>query len=48
MEITFAELARICLAEDDRRLAVYDQRLIRPRFVPRMIRLAMRFAPKGS
>jgi hypothetical protein len=46
VEITFAELARICLAENDRRLSVYDQRLIRPMFVPRMIRLALRFAPR--
>ena len=34
VEITFPELARICLAENDRRLAPYDERLIRPRFVP--------------
>jgi hypothetical protein len=46
VEITFLELARICLSENDRRLAVYDQRLIRPLFVPRMIRLALKFAPK--
>lgn len=44
VEITFPELARICLAENDRRLAPYDERLIRPRFVPAMIRLALRFA----
>jgi hypothetical protein len=44
VEITFPELARICLAENDRRLAPYDPRLIRPMFVPKMIRLALRFA----
>jgi len=43
VEVTFPELARICLAENDRRLAPYDPRLIRPRFVPAMIRLALRF-----
>jgi hypothetical protein len=50
VEVTFPELARICLAENDRRLAVYDKRLIRPRFVPAMMRLALRFAgsPKGA
>ena len=52
VEITFPELARICLAENDRRLAPYDERLIRPRFVPAMIRLALRFiktpAPAGE
>jgi hypothetical protein len=46
VEITFPELARICLAENDRRLSAYDLRLIRPMFVPRMIRLALKFAPK--
>jgi hypothetical protein len=43
VEISFGELARICLAENDRRLAPYDARLIRPLFVPNMIRLALRF-----
>jgi hypothetical protein len=46
VEVSFPELARICLAENDRRLAPYDKRLIRPRFVPAMTRLALRFAPK--
>jgi hypothetical protein len=48
VEITFPELARICLEENDRRLSAYDARLIRPKFVPRMIRLALRFAPKPA
>lgn len=43
VEISFGELARICLAENDRRLALYDPRLIRPRLVPGAIRLALRF-----
>jgi hypothetical protein len=46
VEISFGELARICLAENDRRLAPYDARLIRPAFVPNMIRLALRFMKK--
>ena len=41
VEVTFSELATICLAENDRRLAPYDQRLIRPKFVPGAIRLAL-------
>ena len=45
VEVTFGELARICLSENDRRLAPYDQRLIRPKFVPAMMRLALRFLP---
>jgi hypothetical protein len=46
VEVTFPELARICLAENDRRLAPYDRRLKRPKFVPAMMRLALKFAPK--
>ncbi|WP_176593849.1 ferritin-like domain-containing protein [Sphingobium sp. EM0848] len=50
VEISFPELARICLAENDRRLAPYDTRLIRPRFVPGMIRFVLRFmkGPKAG
>lgn len=50
VEVSFPELARICLAENDRRLAAYDQRLIRPRLVPGAIRLALRFfkAPRAG
>lgn len=46
VEVSFPELARICIAENDRRLAPYDKRLIRPRFVPAMMRLALRFTGK--
>jgi hypothetical protein len=46
VEVTFAELARLCLAENDRRLSQYDQRLLRPRFVPGAIRFALRFIPR--
>ena len=46
VEVTFPELAAICLGENDRRLAPYDQRLIRPRFVPACMRLALRLAGK--
>ena len=46
VEVSFAELARICLSENDRRLAGYDQRLIRPKFVPGAMRLALRFMGK--
>jgi hypothetical protein len=45
VEIGFPELARICLAENERRLAPYDPRLKRPKFVPWAIRTALRFMP---
>jgi hypothetical protein len=48
VEISFPELARVCLRENDRRLAPYDGRLIRPVFVPNMIRLALRFMKAPS
>lgn len=43
VEVTPRELMDICLGENDRRLGIYDARLIRPMFVPRMVRLARRF-----
>ena len=41
-EVDTAELMRICLAENDRRLGGYDPRLLRPTTVPRLVRLALR------
>jgi hypothetical protein len=38
----------VCLAENDRRLGVYDKRLKRPRFVPFMIRTFRRLAGPKS
>jgi len=45
VDVGLAELIDICLAENDRRLGRYDARLLRPTFVPRMVRLARRFLP---
>ncbi|HEU4549216.1 MAG TPA: hypothetical protein VFS01_05940 [Rhizomicrobium sp.] len=42
-DIDVGELVAICLAENDRRLSIYDPRLKRPRFVPFMARLALKF-----
>ena len=49
-DIELTDLIDLCLAENDRRLARYDPRLLRPTFVPRMVRLARRFmrAPKPA
>jgi hypothetical protein len=41
-DVTLTKLAQICLAENERRLAPYDERLLRPRFVPRLVRWALR------
>jgi hypothetical protein len=43
VDLSAAELIEICLAENDRRLAGYDPRLLRPVFVPRLMRFARRF-----
>jgi hypothetical protein len=43
VEISFPELARICLDANDMRLAPYDQRLLRPVFIPGLVRFALRF-----
>jgi hypothetical protein len=48
VELTFPELAAICLAENERRLAAYDRRLIRPRFVPSVLRLIMKLTKRGN
>lgn len=40
LDLSIGGLMDVCLAENDRRLGVYDQRLLRPMFVPRMVRLA--------
>jgi len=47
-EVSTAELMEICLAENDRRLAGYDPRLLRPRLVPALVRFAIRFMGKSK
>ena len=41
-DINVRQLVAICLSENDKRLAPYDARLKRPRFVPFMARLALK------
>lgn len=48
VDLSPAELMDICLAENDRRLSVYDSRLLRPTFVPAMVRLIRRFHPRKN
>ena len=45
IDVSARELMDVCLAENDRRLGLYDARLLRPRFVPRMVRLARALGP---
>ena len=42
-DLDVGELIGVCLSENDKRLAPYDARLKRPRFVPFMARLALKF-----
>jgi len=37
------DLLRLCLAENDRRMAKYDARLLRPTLVPSLVKLALKF-----
>ncbi len=43
IDVDVAGLMDTCLAENERRMAGYDERLLRPRIVPRLVRLARRF-----
>lgn len=49
-EYTMAEIMDLCLAENDRRFAGYDERLLRPTTMPFLVRLARRFmrSPKPA
>ena len=41
-------LMDLCLAENERRMAPYDPRLVRPTFFPRLVRFARRFLGKSK
>jgi hypothetical protein len=48
VEVSVPELMRLCLAENDRRFAGYDRRLLRPNTMPALTRLALRFVRKPA
>jgi hypothetical protein len=48
VDMRMRELLQICLTENERRMAGYDQRLLRPTFVPFFARLACRFGRKPN
>jgi hypothetical protein len=43
VDLPLPTLIDICLAENERRMAGYDPRLLRPKMVPRLVRFARRF-----
>jgi hypothetical protein len=47
-QVTLRALAETCLRENARRLAPYDPRLMRPRFVPRLVRQVLRLVPSDA
>jgi hypothetical protein len=42
------ELLALCLAENERRFADYDERLLRPTTVPQLVRVALRVLGRGA
>lgn len=47
-ELKLGTLLDMCLSEDHRRMAGYDARLLRPKLVPRMARIARFFMPRSA
>jgi hypothetical protein len=43
VDLSVAGLIDVCLEENDRRLSGYDPRLLRPNFIPRLMRFVRRF-----
>jgi hypothetical protein len=43
IKLTPRAFMEICLAENAERMGRYDERLLRPLFMPRMVRLALPF-----
>ena len=48
VDLSVAGLIDVCLEENERRLSGYDSRLLRPNFVPRLMRFARRFMRRPS
>ncbi|HSC19071.1 MAG TPA: ferritin-like domain-containing protein [Rhizomicrobium sp.] len=48
LDVSLAELIEICLAQNDLRLAAYDIRLLRPKFVPWVARFAYGFMRRNE
>jgi hypothetical protein len=48
VDISAAELMRICLSENERRFAGYDRRLLRPTTTPNLVQLALCFTRRKA
>jgi hypothetical protein len=48
VDLSIGALLDVCLGENDRRLSGYDPRLLRPRVVPCLVRLARRVMPRRA
>jgi hypothetical protein len=46
-DVTLVGLAETCMRENTRRLSVYDPRLLRPKIVPTLVGLALKFTRGG-
>ncbi len=47
-KLTLKGFLGLCLSENDRRMARYDERLVRPMAMPRLVRTALPFIPKNA
>lgn len=47
-DISPRQFVELCLSENERRLAPYDPRLLRPAFVPQVAKAVLRTLPKGA
>ncbi len=47
-KLTLKRFLGMCLSENDRRMARYDERLVRPMAMPRLVRAALPFIPKNA
>ena len=48
IDLSVSALIEVCLEENDRRLSAYDERLLRPNLVPRLMRFARRFMARPA